>query len=172
MHCASFYCCYVKLRASCRLRRVTGSALSAVTYVVPVEETCSPKHRWPASVVGNYRQSLRPWGHPTSTSPSTNHRQWHWKSRSLDSVVHLNSTVTEINSRYPNKHLNRCLHRQFISVQNVAIWLSGNALAAMNKLLYPGSVNTWMGDCLRPGMSPRYAANHPGQLVLSSPWRT
>jgi len=44
-------------------------------------------------------------------------------------------------------------------------WLSGNALVAINKLIY---VNTWMGDCLRAGTPSRYVTSHLDQLSLPS----
>ena len=51
----------------------------------------------------------------------------------------------------------------------LAVELSSNALVAINELLFytPGTVNTWMGDCLLAGTSSPYVTSHLGQLKPS-----
>jgi len=52
----------------------------------------------------------------------------------------------------------------------LAVWFSGGALVAINKLLYAGPFNTWTGDCLWAGTPSWYVTSHLGQLSLLSLW--
>ena len=50
----------------------------------------------------------------------------------------------------------------------LVVWLSGNALVAINKLLDAEPVNTGMGDCLRAGIYTMPIGNQPHRSTQPS----
>jgi len=54
------------------------------------------------------------------------------------------------------------------SYVNCVAGSSGNTQAAINKLLYTGQVNTWIGDGLRAGKTSQDVTSYLGRLSLLS----